>query len=82
MCLIVTATTILFAGRGTSSVSFTFLLNLLAHHPEIQDQLAKEMHSVSSDPVEHVGLMFREYLPYTRTALLEIFKILQPGCAS
>ena len=59
------------AGRGTSSVSFTFLLNILAHRPEIQDQIAKEIHSVSPDPAEYVGLKFREDLSYTRATLLE-----------
>ncbi len=68
--LVTTATTV-FTGRGTSSVSFTFLLNILAHRPEIQEQIAKEIHNVSPDPAEYVGLKFREDLPYTRATLLE-----------
>ncbi len=72
--VLITATTILFSGRGTSSVSFTFLLNILAHHPEIQDHLAKEIHSVISDPGQYVSLKFREDLPYTRATLLELLR--------
>ncbi len=68
--LFATAST-LFAGRGTSSVSFTFLVNILAHHPEIQDKIAKEIHRVSPNPEEYVGLKFRDDLPYTRATLLE-----------
>ncbi len=72
--VLITATSILFAGRGTSSVSFTFLLNILAHHSEIQEQLAKEIHNASPDPGEYVGLKFREDLPYTRATLLELLR--------
>ncbi len=68
---LITAATTVFTGRGTSSVSFAFLLNILAHSPEIQEQIAKEIHSVSPDPAEYVGLKFREDLPYTRATLLE-----------
>ncbi len=68
--LIAISTTVI-AGRGTSSVSFTFLLDILAHRPEIQEQIAKEIHSVSPDPAEYVSLKCREDLPYTRATLLE-----------
>ncbi len=69
--VLLAAATVLFAGRGTSSLIFTFLLTNLAHHPEIQDQIAKEINSVSPDPAEYVGLKFREGLPYTQATLLE-----------
>ncbi len=72
--VLITTTTILFTGRGTSSLSFTFLLNILAHRPEIQEQIAKEIHSVSPDPSEYVGLKFREDMPYIRATILELMR--------
>ncbi len=72
--VLITVANILFAGHGTSSVSFMFLLNILAHCPDIQDQLAKEMYGVSPDPAEYVGLKFREDMPYTRATILELMR--------
>ncbi len=64
-------TTTVLAGRGTSGLTFTFLLNLLAHHQKVQDRIAEEIFSVSPDPEAYIGLDLREALPFTRATLLE-----------
>ncbi len=67
-------TTTVFAGRETSGLTFTVLLNLLAHHRCVQDRIAEEIFSISPDPDEYVGLDVKEILPYTRATLLETLR--------
>ena len=59
------------AGFGSSSVSFYFLLNLLAHHQAVQERIAEEVSKIGLRPEEHVSLKCRESLPFTRATLLE-----------
>ncbi len=72
--VLLTATSTLFGGRGIISLSFMFLLNILAHHQEIQDRIANEVYNVTPDPEEYVGLKFREDLSYTSATLLELMR--------
>ena len=67
-------TTTVFAGRETNGLTFTMLLNLLAHHQCVQDRIAEEIFSISPDPNEYVGADLKEVLPYTRATLLEALR--------
>ncbi len=65
---------ILFSGRSTSGVAFTSLLNLLAHHQNVQDRIGDEISSVSQDPDQYIKLKMREDLPYTRATIMEALR--------
>ncbi len=69
---------ILFSGRATSSLSFSCLLNALAHHKAVQDRLAGEIRAVCPTPDEDVTLEHRPRLPYTRAVMLELFRYHTP----
>jgi cytochrome P450 len=47
--------TILSAGHGTTSVTFTWMTYLLAKHPEIQSRLRTEIHAHVPSPDELVS---------------------------
>ncbi len=67
-------TTAIFGGRGTTSVTFNYLLNVLAHHQNVQARIFDEIVAVSPDPDESIKLKDREYMPYTRATILEQFR--------
>ena len=61
----------IFGGRGTTSVTFNYLLNVLAHHQNVQERIADEIVKISPDPEEAITLVCREHMPYTRGTILE-----------
>lgn len=68
--------TFLVAGHETSSLAMTWTLHLLAHHPEKQDELNKEVCSFSS--LEDMDLMNFTNLKYTIQVIKESMRIYPP----
>ncbi len=69
--VLLTTTGTVTAGRGTTGVTFTYLLNILAHHQNVQERIAEETLEVSPQPEESIRLKHRDDMPYIRATLLE-----------
>ncbi len=72
--ILVAALGVLFSGRSTSGLSFTCLLNLLAHNQSVQNRIAEEIFAVCPDPDAYVTLKLQELMPFTRATLLEALR--------
>ncbi len=68
-----TCLSLLLAGIATTSNSFHAMLNFLAHQPQIQNKIFKEIADVvpAGRPV---SLTDRPEMPYTRAAILELLR--------
>ncbi len=66
---------LLFAGLTTTSKTFYMLLNVLAHHPRVQEKLQAELLRVMGSEQEP-GLDDRQQLPYARAVLYEHLRCL------
>ncbi len=66
---------LLLAGVATTSKSFYMLLNVLAHHPQVQEKLHAELLRVMG-PEQEPGLDDRQQLPYARAVLFEHLRCL------
>ena len=67
-----TSMNLLFAGVTTTSNSFYAAINILAHHPDIQDTILDEIHTVCHDGLP--TLPDRSKMPYSRAFLLELLR--------
>ena len=67
-----TSLNLLFAGVTTTSNSFYAAINILAHHPDIQDTILDEVHTVCPDGLP--TLPNRPNMPYSRAFLLELLR--------
>ncbi|MEP3387621.1 MAG: cytochrome P450 [Reichenbachiella sp.] len=68
--------TFLVAGHETSSLGMTWTLHLLAHHPEIQNRLFKEVKSLEG--FESLDLMNFSNLKYTGQVIKESMRLFPP----
>ena len=67
-----TSLNMLFAGVATTSNTFYAAINILAHHPDIQDTILDEVHTVCPDGLP--TLPDRPKMPYSRACLLELLR--------
>ena len=56
--------TVLIAGNETSALTLSYTILMLAMHPEIQDRLYEELHSVYASQDEYTGYEKIQQLPY------------------
>ncbi len=64
---------VLHGGIGTTTINLYTGINLLAHHPDIQTNMAEEISS-RVDQSRSVTLGDRSLLPYTRAVVFEILR--------
>ncbi len=64
---------LLNAGHATTTMTFYALLNILAHHPEVQTRIADEI-SQAVAPGENVSLRHKSALPYTNATIFELLR--------
>ncbi len=73
--ILLTTSATLFSGRGTGSLVFTLLINILAHNTEVQERIAEEAFSVASAREEKIIMEMRERMPYTQATLMEMQRL-------
>ena len=70
--------TFTFEGHDTTSAALTFTLLLLAHHPEVQDKLFKEIQDVLNGDIEALTIDKVNKLEYMDRVIKESLRIYPP----
>lgn len=68
--------TVLIAGNETSALTLSYVLLLLAMHPNIQDRVFEELHSVYDSPEQDTSYEKVQQLPYLEMVLKESMRLM------
>jgi cytochrome P450 len=70
--------TLMFAGHDTSTSTLTFMMHLLAHHPDVVDRLQEEQDRVLGGAIPTIDQLERE-MPYLTMVLDEVLRLYPPA---